>query len=81
MSYVGNSDMAARGEELDLLISLLKSGDSEGFARQLEENSWSILVRERQKLIAAGLSDAENIPVPAPVILELAESRIHFNSH
>lgn len=81
LSYVGNSDMAARGEELDLLISLLKSGDSEGFARQLEENSWSILVRERQKLIAAGLSDAENIPVPAPVILELAESRIHFNSH
>ena len=79
LSYVGNSDMAARGEELDLLISLLKSGDSEGFARQLEQNNWSILVRERQKLIAAGLSDAENIPVPTPAILELAESHIHFN--
>lgn len=79
LSYIGNSDMAARGEELDLLISLLKSGDSEGFARQLEQNNWSILVRERQKLIAAGLSDAENIPVPTPAILELAESHIHFN--
>lgn len=81
LSYLGESDMAVKGEELDLLISLLLSGDREGFARQLEENSWNILVRERQKLMTAGLSDVKAIQVPEPAILELAESCIHFNSH
>ncbi len=81
LSYFGDSDMAVKGEELDLLIGLLLSGDREGFARQLEKNSLNIFIRERQKLLAAGLSDVENIQVPAPAILELADSRIHFNSH
>ena len=81
LSYFGDSDMAVKGEELDLLIGLLLSGDREGFARQLEENSLNIFIRERQKLLAAGLSDVENIQAPAPAVLELADSRIHFNSH
>ena len=81
LSYLGDSDMDAKGEELDLLISLLKSGDKESFARQLEMNSWNILIRKRQKLMDAGLTDAETIRIPALEILNLASDSIHFNSH
>ena len=73
--------MAAKGDALSLLINLLQSGDKEGFAHQLEQNSWNILVREREKLIKAGLSDAEGIQIPLPEMLELAESHIHFSTH
>lgn len=81
LNYLGASDMAAKGDALSLLINLLQSGDKEGFAHQLEQNSWNILVREREKLIKAGLSDAEGIQIPLPEMLELAESHIHFSTH
>ncbi|WP_195270077.1 GntR family transcriptional regulator [Eubacterium sp. 1001713B170207_170306_E7] len=78
LNYLGDSDMASKGTQLDLLIGLLQSGDKEGFAKHLEQSSRSSLVRERQKLLDAGLSDAADILVPEPSILELAESCIHF---
>lgn len=79
--FVGPSSLPASKEALDTLIALLKSGDKEGFARQLEINTRNILARERQKLIDAGLDDARDIRVPTIENLELAASCIDSSPH